>query len=340
MKNKIGKQSAGFLKNVKETIAHYGMLEKGDRVLAAVSGGADSVSLLLSLVALRRNLGIETAAANLDHGVRGNESASESVFVESLARDIEVEYIHEKLVDVSGNPDKRSLEEKLRKKRYEFFVKAAKKLGCNVIATGHNMDDQAETVVMRVIKGSSASGLGGIPPVRDEKGIRIIRPLIRTSRIDIEKFIRSSGKSNVEDSSNEDKRFLRNRVRLEVLPYLEKINPSVRMALVNIADSVREETTLSEDVRGERAGKIISRGGSGSFVLLKDYLASEPVVRRQVFKMLFTHAGGSVKKLSYRHWILMDRFARTQSKARSLDFPGNVQVVKDKGKLVFRYSTS
>jgi len=335
MKKKTKKITGDLLKHVKDAIGHYQMLKKGDRVMVAVSGGSDSVSLLLALLALRRTLGIEIFAANLDHGVRGKESARESDFVGDMAAELGVECIRGKLKLIKAGVDKISLEEKLRKKRYEFFVCAAQKTGCSVVATGHNLDDQAETVLMRMIKGSSASGLAGIPPVRLEGDIKIIRPLIRTSKREIMLFISKARAQYVEDSSNSDTKFLRNRIRKEVLPFLEQINPAVRSSLVNISDSVREEVLFSSAARKDKAERILVASRSRLDVSLKEYLAQPQAVRREIFKELFSSSGGNIKKLAYRHWMLMDTFARTQSKGRSLDLPGNVQVIKSKGKLTF-----
>ncbi|MFA6635943.1 MAG: tRNA lysidine(34) synthetase TilS [Candidatus Omnitrophota bacterium] len=338
MRRKIKKETLLILKKVKDTISHYGMLEKGERVLAAVSGGADSVSLFHVLLALRSDLGVDLVIANLDHGVRGRESAAESRFVKSLAEDLNVKCILGKLGSMKLVSKKMSLEEKLRKKRYEFLVKAARETGCNVIATGHNMDDQAETLLMRMIKGSSAEGLGGIPPLRFEGNIKLIRPLIRTSRKEIIMYLSEIGGEYVKDSSNDDTRFLRNRVRRDILPLLEEINPAIKPTLANIADSVREETVFSRSLREEKTSGFLSSRGGIHCVGLKQYLAQPSAVRREIFKELFVLSGGNVKKLSYRHWMLLDAFARTQSKGRSLDLPGKVNVVKSKGKLTFGMS--
>ncbi len=329
------KTSADLLKRVRDTIVHYGMLEKGDRVLVAVSGGPDSVALLRVLFALRSKLGIEVLIANLDHGVRGKESAEESRFVKDLAGELSLECVQEKLGPFKAFGGKISLEEKLRKKRYNFLVSAAEKKGCNVVATGHTIDDQSETVVMRFIKGVSLDGLAGIPPVRQEKGIRLIRPLIRTSKKEIMAFISTIGAAYVQDSSNYDVKFLRNRVRAEVLPFLEKMNPALKASLSNLADFVREETVFSSLARKEKARKAVFLSGSACHVRLKEYLAQPQAVRREIFKELFSFSGGNVKKMAYRHWMIMDAFARTQSKGRSLDLPGKVRVIKSRGKISF-----
>ena len=326
---------AKLLNSVNETVVHYGMLKNSDRVLVCVSGGADSVTLLNVLMALRSKLGIKIVVANLDHGIRGKDSAGESLFVKKLAEELNLEFVQEKLRPFKLTSGKRSLEENLREKRYSFFAGAAKKAGCSVIATGHNMDDQAETVLMRVIKGSSIDGLAGIPPVRMEGHLKIIRPLIRTSRREIMAFISGQRKEHVNDSSNDDINFLRNRIRKEILPFLEKINPAIRPALVNISDSAREEILFSLAARKDKVRSLVAASAHKPEISLKKYVAQDRAVRKEIFKELFRSSGGNIKKMAHRHWMLMDNFARTQSKGRSLDLPGNVSVVKSKGKLTF-----
>ncbi|HPN72849.1 MAG TPA: tRNA lysidine(34) synthetase TilS [Candidatus Omnitrophota bacterium] len=338
MKKKVKTRYPDFFKKVKDTVSHYDMVRKGEKVLVAVSGGADSVSLVTALRALSSGLGIEIVVATLDHGTRAGESAREALFVADLAESLGLKCVSEKLRFPSRHQGRISLEEKLRQKRYEFFIRTAKAQGCSCVATGHNMDDQAETVLMRVIKGSSADGLAGIPPVRTEQGIRFIRPLIRISRKDIVSFVNVNGIKHVEDSSNADQKFLRNRIRMEVLPFLEKINPEVRSSLVNIADSVREDLLFAAACRKEKAECVVPDGQPRTGVKLREYLAQPAAVRREIFKRFFVSSGGSVKKLSYRHWMLLDNFARTQSKGRSLDLPGGVTAVKSGGKISFSRS--
>ncbi len=335
VKKNSKKAYTDLLKSVRDTVCHYDMIGKGDRLLVGVSGGADSVALILALKALGPALGIELVAANLDHRVRGRESAAESLFVRELIQDIGLECVSGKLKPLKNTSSGPSLEEKLRRARYNFFTRAARKTGCNVIATGHNMDDQAETMLMRVLKGSSADGLSGIPPVRSESGIRVVRPLIRTSRAEIISFLSAASREYVTDSSNYDTRFLRNRIRSEVLPYLEKINPGIKEALVNISDSVRDELSFSSAVRKEKVERIVGRSGPALSVGLKEYAGEVPALRREIFKTLFSGAGGNIKKLAYRHWVLTDLFACSTDKGGSLDLPGNVKVVKRKGVLSF-----
>ncbi|MFH1836823.1 MAG: tRNA lysidine(34) synthetase TilS [Candidatus Omnitrophota bacterium] len=323
---------SAFLKNVKDTIKHYDMLRKGDRVLVAVSGGADSVCLMKSLLEIRGSLGVEVIIANLDHGLRGAESAADSRFVKDISKQLNAECVMGRCnVKKTGKKDL-STEERAREERYRFLIRTAKKKKCGVIATGHTMDDQAETVLMKILHGSSISGLTGIPPVREEGVLRIIRPLIRIERKNILDFLKDSKLSFVEDSSNKDMNFRRNRVRLDILPYLEKYSPKLRRTLVNLSDTLREDLFFIEEAKKK---VLVNKGLEGSEIRVSDLISQSRTVRKDVLKDLFAKTGGNIKKLTYRHWIDMDYFVRTASAGQSLDLPGKVKIVKTKDKIVF-----
>lgn len=322
-------------KKVKNTISHYGMIEKGDRLLVAVSGGADSACLLRIFSDIGPALGVYVCAGNLDHALRGKESESESDFVRGLSRELGIPCISEKLRRGKVKKRKLSLEEDLRQKRYEFLVKTARENNCGLIATGHTMDDQAETVLMRCVKGSSSEGLSGIPPVRREREIMVIRPLIRTARSEIIEYLRLTGTAFVEDPSNHDKRFLRNRLRHEIFPLLESINPRVKRSMANLADSVRDDMSLLGEmkrrIRDTRSGTL----HAGVDLRISDVILQPKSLRKEIFKDIFSASGGNVKKLTFRHWMEFEALIRSGEEGRALDLPGKVRVSRKNGALVF-----
>ena len=324
MPNKKNISYSNFTKRVNDAINQYDMIKKGSRVLVCVSGGADSVCLLKTLLALKKKLLIEIVVANLDHGIRGEESEKESEFVKDLCRKDGVLCVHKKIKVLAGKNSKISIEEKARKERYKFFYEAAEEYGCEHIATGHTMDDQAENVIMRVIYGGSISGVAGIPPVRNEKGYKIIRPLIRVSRKEILHFLKKLKQRYVKDSSNKDVNFIRNKVRLKLLPLLEKYNPSVRRNLINLSDSLREDLELISSCK-EQCKKNIA---GETVVEIKDIILQPKALRRDIFKAVFINAGGDVKKLNYRHWMDLDLFIRTAEKGKTIDLPGKIRAIK------------
>jgi tRNA(Ile)-lysidine synthase len=326
---------SAFLKQAEDTIKRYDMLRKGDRVLAAVSGGPDSVCMLKVLLGARDKYSADIIVANLDHGLRGRESARDSVFVKKLAGEMGLKYEHKKINLRRSKRGKKSVEENARQKRYEFLKSAAVRTGCNVIATGHTMDDQAETVLIRIIYGSSISGITGISPAREEDGLRIIRPLIRTERKAIMDFLEKARLNYVEDSSNLDVKFMRNSIRHEVLPFLCKYNPRIKRTLVNLSDTFREDLFFL-DTQKAAAGKHIYSGGSKTAVQIRDIILQPRTIRKEIFKELLKRAGGDIKRLTYRHWMDVDCFLRTTPKSKSLDLPGKIRITKTGNEITFR----
>jgi tRNA(Ile)-lysidine synthase len=205
-----------------------------------------------------------------------------------------------------------------------------------VIATGHTIDDQAETVLMRMITGASLVGMTGIPPVRYDGDIRIVRPLIRASKEEILHYLGKTDWKYVEDRTNRELKYLRNRVRIEVIPFLEKYNPKLKRSLANLSDTIREDLLLLEAEKGKALGRY-AKGEKGPLsVKIKDMILQPKALRKEMFKELFKRAGGNIKKLTYRHWMDMDYFLRAAEKSKSLDFPGGIRVTKRADEIVFK----
>ncbi len=325
-----------FIKQVADTIKQYDMLRKGDKVLVGVSGGADSVCLLRALLGLRKKLCIELVVGNVDHGLRGKESEKDSAFVKSLSSAWGLECMHKRINVKSGGRKDTSIEERAREKRYAFFSEAALKKGCSVIATGHTMDDQAETVLMRIIYGSSLAGITGIPPVRYEKALRIVRPLIRTERSDILSFLERGRVEYVEDSTNRDMMFARNSTRSEVLPFLAEYNPKIKRSLVNLSDALREDFLFLQRQK-KKAMRGHGRAEKGTVTVeIKDIILQPKALRKELFKELLRKAGGNIKKLTYRHWMDMDCLLRAGESNKALDLPGSIRVTKRGSELIFK----
>jgi tRNA(Ile)-lysidine synthase len=230
-------------------------IRPGDRVCAAVSGGADSVALLLLLHAanaLPRNaLGVGLSAVHVHHGLRGDEADADLAFVEALCLRLEIPlHIHHASVPErvarrreSGQPE--TIEEAARNLRYDFFASLIAQGHADSVLTAHTLDDQAETVLMKLLRGAWTEGLGGIHPVVPVSNAthsgRIVRPLLAVRRTELEGFLRTQNQPWRTDSSNADQAFTRNRVRHHLLPVLREFNPSLDQALANLATLARED---------------------------------------------------------------------------------------------------
>ncbi len=198
-----------MLARVKKTLKKYKMLTQGEKVILGVSGGADSIAMLYALNELV-DYGLELIVAHLNHGIRGDEAKGDAEFVKETAKSLRLTFVYGEVDTLSFKEESQlSLEDAARTLRYKFFDQVLNKHYATKIATAHTLDDQAETVLMRLLRGSGSRGLSGIPPVSNS----IVRPLIDTSRSEIEEYLRSKGVEWVEDSTNESPEFLRNRIR-------------------------------------------------------------------------------------------------------------------------------
>ncbi|NIA16185.1 MAG: tRNA lysidine(34) synthetase TilS [Nitrospiraceae bacterium] len=223
-------------------MAKHALLERGATTLVAVSGGVDSVCLLDVLLTLDDRVEV----AHFDHQTRDGESAEDASFVRALAARLGVP-LHEDTRPVAAEAREagRSFEEHARNVRYDFLVRTAEAHDCAAIATGHHADDQAETVLMRILRGTTPRGLAGIVPLTTRAGRRIVRPLLECTRAEIMDYVQARGLSYRTDRTNDDQTHFRNRVRHDLLPSLTRdYNPRVREALLRLAETQRGENEL------------------------------------------------------------------------------------------------
>jgi tRNA(Ile)-lysidine synthase len=221
-------------RTVRRTIEKYGMFSHGDRVVVAVSGGPDSVALLHILDSLKDIYGIKLHAAHLEHGLRGDESVEDMEFVEALCESLSIPITtgSEKVGEIADR-DGLSVEAAARKARYAFLDDVLMETGFKKIATGHNANDQAETVLMNLMRGSGIAGLSGMKPAMGDK---ILRPLIEARRSEIMAYLEKKNIAYRTDSSNADTRFERNKVRSVLIPLIEKeFNPGIVDTLARTA---------------------------------------------------------------------------------------------------------
>lgn len=228
------------------------LVTPGDKVLLALSGGADSTALLHLFLEIRPRLGLELAVAHLNYGLRGSASEADAEFVRSLAVDYHLPCVVETL-SPPDRPKGGNVQARAREQRYRFFQRIGDSLGVQRIALGHTRNDQAETVLLRLLRGSGALGLAAIPVSRAD---RFIRPLLSIEREDLRAYLRSRGVGWREDSSNRDLRFARNRVRHELIPRLEKaFNPAIVDVLARTAENLRGDAESLEWLVGDLAGR-------------------------------------------------------------------------------------
>jgi len=324
----------GLLDEVRVTLQRHDMLRKGERVVVAVSGGADSVCLLDVLHRLAPEYDLDLFVAHFDHGLRKGEDEQETRFVEVLAREMSVPWE----TGCAENLERRegSLEERAREARYAFLEGVRARQGAGAVAMGHTLDDQAETVIMRLLRGSGATGLSGIPPKR-EPGI--IRPLIRSRRAEIEDYLKSRGLSWRTDSSNLKGLYLRNRIRLELMPLLLQYQPRLVEHLGSLADSLREEDEVLEKKAGEWLGEHGEETDPRRLSVPRGkYLALEPALRRRVTRQAIKKVSGALRRMDRRHVEAVENLARSTRPQAGVDLPKGVVVGKSYEQLVFGMS--
>lgn len=273
-----------MLEQARETIAKYNMLSEGDRVIAGVSGGADSVALLHFLASIKAGLSLGITAAHLNHKLRGGESERDESFVKSLCEKLGVECITEsadvkKLSADSGL----SLEEAGRKARYAFFSRAALEKNAK-IATAHTLNDSVETALLNFARGTALRGISGIPPVRGD----IIRPLIECERAQIEEYCGQNGLSYVSDSSNLSDEFARNRIRHHVTPALSTINPSFFKTAAHVVESLRADADYLDEAAARACAGIEIADGR---LARAAYLGFPRPIRFRILLLLLSRHG-------------------------------------------------
>jgi tRNA(Ile)-lysidine synthase len=309
-------------------------------LVAAVSGGADSLCLLGTLLALReRGHALAPAAivvAHLDHGLRGEAGAADAHFVAGLAGQLGLHYIGER-ADVLGlaRQERRSIEDAARRARYAFLRRVAAEVGAARICTGHTRDDQVETLLLHLVRGSGLAGLAGMAPLSGD----VARPLLAVTREQTEAYCAARGWASREDPSNADPRFLRNHIRHELLPVLERVNPNLRETLArNAALIAADERYLEQQTDG--AWSAVARPTAQQTVELDRAAvrAQPPALRHRVFRRAARLVAGTEHVLEAHHIDLLDGLLERGTTGSALDLPGGLRASLTYDSLAFARS--
>ena len=321
------------------TITRYKMLDHGDHVLVGISGGPDSTALLLALKELSKELKIKVYAASLDHMFRKTESQNDVLFAKKLAKKLKIRFFQSKVnVPELHKAQGGSKEDIARSVRYNFLLKAANKFSANKIALGHTKDDQAETVLMRLIYGAGITGLSGIPPTRKTGKYLIIRPLIETAKSDVVLYLKENNIKPRFDSSNIQDIYKRNKIRSKLIPFLEKeFNPNIKEALSRTASLLRDDRDLLEEVILKNIFENVIKPDKKNGVLLnlkkfdKLHVALRKYVTREAIRRVNTNLTG----IEHRHWRLLEDFIAKRKNKASWHLPYGCRVMVKKGNLLF-----
>jgi len=287
-----------FLPQVNKTIARYHLLEKGDKVLVACSGGADSMALLSVLLELREKYALRLAVAHFNHRLR-RAAIEDEHFVIRMAQEFGLPtYIRREDIRAYAKANALNVEEAGRERRYEFLRETAGRVGASRIATAHTLTDQAETVLMRILRGSGLTGLGGVAPC---VGGLIIRPLIEVERREVEAYLRARKIGHREDETNRDLRHLRSRVRRRLLPYLERnFDPKIVSHLGNLAEISREEEEVWKRSSEAEAKQALFREKGRIFLDALRLSSLPPALGRRLVRSFLSAVQGDLRRFSFR----------------------------------------
>ncbi|MFH1245053.1 MAG: tRNA lysidine(34) synthetase TilS [Candidatus Omnitrophota bacterium] len=326
-----------LLEKIEGTIRKFNMLTPGDRVLIALSGGPDSVALAYLLKKMEKKWRLYLHLAHLNHMLR-KDAGLDAEFARKIAKRLCLPLSYEEVcVRDFAREEKLSVEEAARKARYNFLSCAARKNSLSKIALGHQEDDQAETILMRFLRGSGLSGLRGMPVTRKMEDCLIIRPLMEVSRKEILRFLSAKKITYRIDSSNLEDVYCRNKIRNKLIPYLEKeFNPRIKETLVTLSENVAEDFDFLEEA-GKKSFSAVSKDCSEHSVALdmKKFLHLHKALQKQLVRLAITRIKGDVRRIDFRHWKELEDMVEKRPKGTIVDLPAEISAVKKEAAIVF-----
>ena len=326
------------VERVRQTIATHQLIQPRTRIVVAVSGGADSVALLHLLVHVRQEWDVTLHVAHLNHGLRA-ASAEDAAFVQALAMRWHLSTTIE-TADVGAVCAREgwSLEEGARQVRYEFLLEVARRQSAHTIATAHTADDQAETVLMRLLRGTGLMGLGAIPMKRRHGQSWIVRPLLESWRREILAYLQEAQMTHREDATNTDTRFVRNRIRHELLPLLERdYNPNVKGALAQLAEQSQWDYAYLQEAAGRQWKRTVKvRPSAAVEMSIAAFLHQPQALQRQLVRQAIQQVKGDVRSFEFRHWVAIQRVFTDCPVGTLLDLPGGVQIRREQDRVIYQ----
>ena len=304
-----------------------GLLHDGIKLIAGISGGADSVCMLRILEEIKEIINLDIIAVHMEHGIRGAESLRDMEFVRSLCDELDIPLrIYKKDVPAMARQLSMTVEEAGRYLRYEAFDKELRENGADAIAVAHHLNDRAETVLFNMARGSGLKGMSGIAPLRDN----VIRPLLNTSRAQIETYLKETGQAYCTDSTNSDTEYSRNGIRAIVLPELERIVTGASEHISRAADELRE----ADEYISSMAAAVYERAVSDKSLFIDVLMEEPPVIRRYVVRLLLGRMYSTHKDLEAVHVDDVLGLCGKQS-GRSVSLPKGVTARREGNRILF-----
>jgi len=319
-----------LIKLVTHILKELGLAMSKQPLIIAVSGGPDSMALLLLLSELRKPLGLNLHVAHLDHGLRGRESQEDAQFVEEMAASMSIPVtLGQEDVESYRTAHSLSLEEAAREVRYSFLSKVAAAQQADTVVLGHTADDQAETILMHLLRGSGLTGLTGMsslahwPSSHNEQSLSLVRPLLAIKRWETVSYCLWKKITPKEDSTNLYHKFTRNRLRLDLIPRLESYNPRFQESLLRLSRSASQDQAYILEEAIQARNKLASDSGDGITIERKQFIALAETLKRHLLRLVYEEIKGSSHGLEHRHLEAMVRLAMT-STGKDIDLPNGL----------------
>lgn len=326
-----------MLNKILNTINKYNLIQKGDKIVIGVSGGPDSMCLLDSLYCLKEKLGIEIFVAHINHMIR-EEADEETEYVKEYCKNKNIKcYVKKADVEKLAKEQKLGTEEMGRKIRYEFFNEVAQKENANKIATAHNLNDNVETVLMNILRGSGISGLKGIEISRKETNIEYIRPIRECERQEIEKYCEEQNLEPRIDKTNFESIYNRNKIRNDLIPYLKKeFNPNVLEGINRLSDIAREEEEYFDKVITKKYEELKIGENEKEVILdLKEFNKLEKVIKSRLILYTINKTNGNVQGIGKIHIEDIIKLCENNIGNKYLTPNKNIKIFVKKGKIFF-----
>lgn len=306
--------------DVKKTISKYNLIQDGDRVIVGVSGGPDSVCLLHTLYKFSKEMNISLYVAHLNHQIRGIDAYTDALYVMNISEKLNIPCFI-RSIDVPKYCEERKIgvEEGARTLRYEMFNEIRVKVGANKVAIGHNKNDQAETILMRLMRGTGLQGLRGIEHKRDDG---VIRPILDISRDDIEKYCEENKLEPKIDNTNLETIYSRNKIRLEIIPYMEReFNENIIETIVRMSENIKVDSDYI-DKQADRSYEISTkRYSDGVYIFTKYMTELHDAIKKRIVIRAIREVLGDAKLIDKKHIDDVLELLPTEKKSKKINLP-------------------
>lgn len=323
--------ASAFLERVAATIDAHRMILAGETVLVGLSGGPDSTALVHALIRLRSELRCRVRACHVHHGLRGADADDDAKYAAALARSLKVPFTrHRADVRSFAQTHGMSIEAAARTVRYQLLERAADRLNATRIATGHTADDQAETVLLNLLRGAGPAGLDGIPPVRG----RVIRPLLAVTRVEVEDYCRDRKLDYRLDRSNLDTKFARNRIRHQILPALRQVQPRVDASLRRLAEIMRAENEFMDEQTANALREIGAQRPGEMGIACGPFVSLPKVLQRRVLRAAIARVKGDELDIELERVDALLDLAVSGRTGAVVELSGGIRAERTYGELV------